>query len=114
MINNPNPLKELFDAEDFFEFFQVPFHPQILSVSRMHILKRFRSYLEEAGYLEADSRNKEVWKTQRAYLFRAYGDFVRPTPLRQKFFPEFYKSYGTFFAFNQIDKSIKKRGGESN
>ncbi|WP_141432876.1 nitrogenase-stabilizing/protective protein NifW [Bacillus sp. 03113] len=97
-----NPLKELYDAEDFFDFFNVPFHPEILNVSRMHILKRFRTYLQEEGYLEADSSDKEVWKMQRAFLFRAYNDFVKPTPLRQKFFPEFYKQNGKFLPFNQI------------
>ncbi|MFT8321322.1 MAG: nitrogenase-stabilizing/protective protein NifW [Bacillus sp. (in: firmicutes)] len=101
-----NPLKELYDAEDFFEFFHVPYHPEILNVSRMYILKTFRTYLQEKGYLEADSTDKEVWNVQRALLIRAYREFVKPTPLRQKFFPTFYQNNGTFYAFDQI----KNRG----
>ncbi|MCZ0703737.1 nitrogenase-stabilizing/protective protein [Natronobacillus azotifigens] len=107
-----NPMKELQDAEDFFAYYHVPFHPQILNISRMHILKKFRSYLEDADLLEADSRNKEVWRFQRAYLFRAYGDFVKPTPVRKKFFPEFYKNYGTFIAFSDIKKAEPSEKGE--
>ncbi|MBM7541898.1 nitrogenase-stabilizing/protective protein NifW [Amphibacillus cookii] len=107
-----NPMNELQDAEDFFAYFQVPFHPQILNVSRMHILKTFRSYLEDAGLLDADSAIKDVWRTQRAYLFRAYGDFVKPTPVRKKFFPEFYKNYGTFIPFSDIKKLKTSDEGE--
>lgn len=99
-----NPFKELIDAEDFFEFYKVPFHPEMLGVSRVHILKKFRMYLEEEGVLNADATDKEVWNTQRAYLFRAYKDFVEPTPVRQKFFSTFYKNNGTFIPFEKISK----------
>lgn len=97
-----NPLKELQDTEDFFHFFRVPFHPEILKISRVHILKKFRYYLQEEGYMDADSNDKEIWNVQRALLTRAYRDFVRPTPLRQRFFSEFYKKNGQFIAFNLI------------
>lgn len=99
-----NPFKELVDAEDFFEFYNVPFHPEMLAISRVHILKKFRMYLEEEGILEEDTSDKEVWKMQRAYLFRAYREFIEPTPVRQKFFSTFYQSNGIFIPFEKISK----------
>lgn len=99
-----NPFKELIDAEEFFDFYHVPFHPEILSLSRVHILKKFRMYLEEEGFLEADATDPEVWNMQRAFLFRAYNDFVKPTPVRQKFFSAFYKQNGSFIPLETIAK----------
>lgn len=97
-----NPFKELIDAEDFFEFYKVPFHPEMLSISRVHILKKFRIYLEEAGILDDDATDKEIWNTQRAYLFLAYREFLKPTPVRQKFFSTFYHKNGTFIPLDKI------------
>lgn len=102
-------LQDLYDAEDFFEYFKVPYHPEILNVSRVHILKQFQKYLKESGYFESNESEKEVWNIQRALLFRAYRDCVKPTPIRQKFFPEFYKKNGAFFAFDQIRQREEKK-----
>ncbi|SDY24400.1 nitrogenase-stabilizing/protective protein [Evansella caseinilytica] len=99
-----NPLMELTDAEDFFAYFDVPHHPEILNVSRMHILKQFQVYLKEEGCLHDNPTDPEVWKKQRELLFRAYRDFLQPTPLRQKFFPEFYRRNGEFVPFHIISR----------
>lgn len=102
-------LKDLYNAEDFFDYYHVPYHSEILNLSRMHILKTFQNLLQKEGYFDADSSDKEVWNIQRALLFRAYHEFVKPTPARQKFFPTFYERNGTFYAFDQIsNKGVEK------
>lgn len=97
-----NPLMELTDAEDFFDFYHVPYHSEILNISRVHILKKFRMYLKEDGYLDGDTSDRDIWRVQRALLFRAYREFLKPTPVRQKFFPSFYERNGFFIPFENI------------
>ncbi|MBY0430358.1 MAG: nitrogenase-stabilizing/protective protein NifW, partial [Rhodospirillales bacterium] len=42
-------LSKLSSAEDFLGFLEVPYDPAVVRVNRLHILKRFRDYLETAG-----------------------------------------------------------------
>ena len=40
-----NSLRELEGAEEFLEFFAIPFDSRIVQVYRLHILQRFHDYL---------------------------------------------------------------------
>jgi len=73
-------LKDLHDAEDFFHFYQVPYHSRIVMVSRLHILKRFRDYLKQEQLLEADPADPVVWEKQRSFLIQSYTEFVHSSP----------------------------------
>jgi nitrogenase-stabilizing/protective protein len=62
-------LADLVSAEDFLDYFEIPFDRDIVSVNRLHILQRFHAYLRGAG----DAPQYETW---RQLLLRAYEDFV--------------------------------------
>ena len=48
-------LTQLSAAEEFLEFFAIPFEQSVVNVSRLHILKRFYQYLrQERGLGELD------------------------------------------------------------
>ncbi|GLS15805.1 nitrogenase stabilizing/protective protein NifW [Hydrogenophaga electricum] len=82
-------LKALSSAEDFLNFFGVPFDQAVVNVSRLHILKRFFQYLrQQAPNLSADDE-LQVFTTYRNLLAQAYGDFVRSTPAQEKVFKVF-------------------------
>lgn len=82
-------LKALSSAEDFLNFFGVPFDQAVVNVSRLHILKRFFQYLrQQAPNLSADDE-LQVFTTYRNLLTQAYGDFVRSTPAQEKVFKVF-------------------------
>ncbi len=81
-------LTKLSDAEEFLDFFGLPFEPAVLNVNRLHILKRFYQYMRHEQGLEALDE-LEMFKHLRSLLARAYGDFVRSTPAQEKVFKVF-------------------------
>lgn len=88
MENFLEKLKTLSSAEDFLQFFGVPFDPAVVNVSRLHILKRFFQYLRQQN-TEPTTDELQLFTSYRALLVRAYGDFVRSTPAQEKVFKVF-------------------------
>jgi len=76
-------LKKLSCAEDYFRFLGVSYDPAVLNVARMHILRRMGDNLRESGF-EPDEEKARAYF--RAHLERAYEDFVRSTPMRERVF----------------------------
>lgn len=86
-------LATLSSAEDFLEFFALPFDQSVVNVNRLHILKRFYQYLRaEQGV--ADGEAGVVYARYRALLARAYEDFVTSTPAQEKVFKVFQDADG--------------------
>jgi nitrogenase-stabilizing/protective protein len=81
-------LEELSAAEDFLDYFEVPYEPSVVHVNRLHILQRFNEYLSQSTDLlpEGDEAKKEVY---RRLLTRAYQDFVESDALTEKVFKVF-------------------------
>ncbi|WP_339061004.1 nitrogenase-stabilizing/protective protein NifW [Tepidibacillus marianensis] len=82
-------LNELRDTEDFFHFYQVPYDPNVVAISRLHILKRYNHYLLKENLLDGNIKDTDTWERQRSLLIKAYDDFVHSTPLEEKVFPVF-------------------------
>jgi nitrogenase-stabilizing/protective protein len=78
-------LTQLSAAEEFLDFFGIPYEQSVLNVSRLHILKRFYQYMRKEQGLDALDE-LEMYKRLRTLLAQAYGDFVRSTPAREKVF----------------------------
>ncbi|WP_454720196.1 MULTISPECIES: nitrogenase stabilizing/protective protein NifW [Cupriavidus] len=91
MENLTQQLKALSSAEDFLQFFGVPFDQKVVNVSRLHILKRFFQYIRQQAALPADAAGDglALFTAYRALLEQAYGDFVVSTPAREKVFKVF-------------------------
>ena len=76
-------LAEMSSAEDFLLYFGIDFDPNVVEVSRLHILQRFHDYLQKgeardrAGYTQC--------------LQQAYPDFVDSDPLTEKVFQVFHR-----------------------
>ena len=81
-------LEELVSAEDFLEFFDVPFEPSVVHVNRLHILQRFHDYLGRyaANMPPEESAQRSIY---RLWLERAYLDFVESDALTEKVFRVF-------------------------
>ena len=86
-------LKELSSAEDFLQYFGVPFDQAVVNVSRLHILKRFFQYIRQANLMSAGNE-VELYTAYREQLMRAYGDFVKSTPAQEKVFKVFQDTNG--------------------
>ena len=88
-----NQLKALSSAEDFLQYFGVPFDQQVLNVSRLHILKRFFQYLRQQN-LKAPQDELRMFTLYREQLVKAYADFVSSTPAQEKVFKVFQDTNG--------------------
>ena len=85
-------LADLVSAEDFLEYFEIPFDARIVQVNRLHILQRYHDYLakHEAG----KAPDYAAW---RGWLLRAYEDFVGSSAQQEKVFAVFQKAEGSSF-----------------
>lgn len=84
-------LDELVSAEDFLEYFEIPFDASVVQVNRLHIMQRFHDYLSQSGdelakYDEDDPARAAVYQ---ALLTQAYQDFVESDALTEKVFKVF-------------------------
>lgn len=82
-------LKALSSAEDFLQFFGIPFDQAVVNVSRLHILKRFFQYLRQQSADLPQDNEVALFSAYRHLLMQAYGDFVKSTPAQEKVFKVF-------------------------
>ena len=85
-------LADLVSAEDFLDYFDIPFDARVVHVNRLHILQRYHDYLakQEAG----KAPDYAAW---RGWLLRAYEDFVGSSAQQEKVFAVFRKAEGSSF-----------------
>ena len=76
-------LSKLSSAEDFFIFLNVPYDPAVLNVARLHILKRMGDNLRKSPVETDEAKTRAYY---RAHLERAYQDFVRSSPIKERVF----------------------------
>lgn len=81
--------KKISDAEEYFEFFELPYDPHFVNINRLHILKKFSQYMEEVDEASPDLSKQDKLNLYRIALKRAYDVFLSSTPLEQKLFKVF-------------------------
>lgn len=81
-------MEELCSAEEFLDYFDVPYEPRVVQVNRLHILQRFHDYIEMAkdGLPQEDAELRAFY-TER--LEKAYTDFVNSDARAEKVFKVF-------------------------
>jgi nitrogenase-stabilizing/protective protein len=82
-------LEELSSAEDFLDYFAVPYESSVVHVNRLHILQRFNEYLAQSEDIIPENENAEK-EVYRRLLARAYQDFVESDALTEKVFKVFH------------------------
>lgn len=84
-------LQDLGSAEDFLQYFEVPYDQGVVHVNRLHILQRFHDYLAQAHDVlpAADQLRRAAY---RKLLARAYQDFVESNALAEKVFRVFHEA----------------------
>lgn len=80
-------LEELESAEDFLNFFGLPYEPSVVHVNRLHILQRFHDYLAKTPLPAEEDGRRSAYA---ALLSRAYQDFVESDALTEKVFKVFH------------------------
>ncbi|MBV2133077.1 nitrogenase-stabilizing/protective protein NifW [Pseudomonas sp. MAP12] len=96
-------MEELVSAEDFLDFFGVPFDQTVVHINRLHIMQRYHDYLSKAGSLDEhdDAARQAVY---RQLLSRAYQDFVDSDAQTEKVFKVFrmHEPQTTFVSIDQL------------
>lgn len=80
-------LDELSSAEDFLEYFGVPYDAGVVHVNRLHILQRFHDYLDDLDGMPGDEDAQRAVYAE--WLTRAYADFVESDAQTEKVFRVF-------------------------
>ncbi len=81
-------MEDLVSAEDFLDYFEVPYDQSIVHVNRLHILQRFHDYLAKQvpNLPPEEAQQRGIY---RLWLERAYQDFVTSDSLTEKVFAVF-------------------------
>jgi len=82
-------LSELESAEDFLNYFDVPFEPTVVHAYRLHILQRYHNYIAKVEYPPEDEAARKALYGE--LLAKAYRDFVESDPKTEKVL-QIYKS----------------------
>jgi nitrogenase-stabilizing/protective protein len=106
MNNTMQALGALSAAEEFFDYLGIPYEPAVLHVNRLHILKRFNQYLRAAKPDVAGLDGEAQHAAYRELLGRAYEDFIRSTPAREKVFKVFQDADGTHVGLESLRSTL--------
>lgn len=101
-------LKQLSAAEEFLEFFGVPYEQAVVNVSRLHILKRFYQYMRQERGLDALDEI-EMFKQLRGLLTKAYEDFVRSSAAQEKVFKVFQDAEHKSVSLDSLRLSLPEK-----
>ena len=88
-------MEELCAAEDFLDFFGVPYDAAVVHVNRLHILQRYHDYLAHNACADTDEPARCAH--YRRFLELAYTDFTQSDAVTEKVFAVFRKASGTAF-----------------
>lgn len=85
-------LEDLESAEDFLNYFDIPYDASVVHVNRLHILQRFHDYLAKQETGKAPER-----EAYRKWLTQAYQDFTQSDALTERVFSVLQKASGSSF-----------------
>lgn len=96
-------MDELVSAEDFLDFFGVPYAEPVVHINRLHIMQRYHDYLNKAGAFDEHGDAARL-AIHRRLLTRAYEDFVASDALTEKVFKVFQRNEPqvTFVSIDQL------------
>ncbi|WP_414563682.1 MULTISPECIES: nitrogenase-stabilizing/protective protein NifW [unclassified Anabaena] len=89
MTGTIDEFKKLVDAEEFLQFFNLPYDQQFVNVNRLHILKKFAQFISQIDDAAPDLNPEERLEQYSLALQKAYDLFLESTPHEQKLFKVF-------------------------
>jgi nitrogenase-stabilizing/protective protein len=78
---------QLVNAEEYLEFFEIPYDPQFVNINRLHILQKFSSLMRAIE--TTDVPEAELLDRYQGALQQAYDTFKASSPLDEKLFKVF-------------------------
>lgn len=80
---------QLVNAEEYFEFFGMPYDQTFVNVNRLHILQKFSSFVKAIDAESPDLTEAEKLEQYQTALQQAYDTFLTSSPLNEKLFKVF-------------------------
>jgi len=109
MVDLTTRLKALSSANEFLDFFGIPYDETVVNVNRLHILKRFYQYLHKTDGL-AGLDDVGMFTRYRELLVRAYQDFTNSNAATEKVFKVFQDAGGQqHVSVNKLRDSLAER-----
>ena len=96
-------MEDLVSAEDFMNYFDLPYDSTVVNVYRLHILQRYHDLIADTELSDDQMLRRDQY---RSLLLRAYEDFVHSDAKTEKVL-KIYKNLGpqqTFVSVNEIFK----------
>jgi len=81
--------QQLVNAEDYLEFFDLPYDPQFVNVNRLHILQKFSTLIKAIDATDPALTESEKLEHYQGALVEAYDTFTTSSPLTEKLFKVF-------------------------
>jgi len=91
MVGTLSEFQKLTDAEQYFEFFDLDYDPQVVNINRLHILKKFSQSLEEIDNKFVEAAESEKLSFYRAALENSYATLGTSSAIEQKLFKVFHQ-----------------------
>lgn len=101
MLQTLSTFNTLSTAEEYLDFFNIPYDPEIVSVNRLHILQKFSEFVRT---IDQDSSIDDTDRLDqyRVALQNAYTLFLDSSPLEQKLFKVFKQKPGNVVLLSDI------------
>jgi nitrogenase-stabilizing/protective protein len=80
---------QLVNAEEYLDFFGLPYDPQFVNVNRLHILQKFSSFIKSIDSASPDLNESEKIERYQVAFKQAYDTFTTSSPLDEKLFKVF-------------------------
>ncbi len=93
--------QKLVDAEDFLNFFEIPFDQTTVNVNRLHILKMFSVAIAEVDE-KTELAEAEKITAYKTALETAYQTFLTSNAQEQKVFPVFQQEHNDVVKLTEI------------
>jgi len=101
MIQTLAVFNTLTTAEEYLDFFGLPYDPKVVSINRLHILKEFSKLVQEIGN-DGNPSELELLGQYKMAMQNAYNLFLTSSPLEQKLFKVFQNKPGNVVMMSEI------------
>ncbi|PZU99818.1 MAG: nitrogenase stabilizing/protective protein [Pseudanabaena sp.] len=91
MVGTLSEFRKLTDAEQYFDFFELDYDPQVVNINRLHILKKFSQSLEEIDNKFVEAAEAEKLSFYREALENSYATLQTSNAIEQKLFKVFHQ-----------------------
>ena len=99
--------KNLTDAEDYLQFFDIEYDRDFVNINRLHILKQFSLLINEVDAAFPDVNETEKLEKYQMALEEAYQVFLTSSPLETKLFKVFQSKPKNFVSLEELEKKAR-------